>query len=589
MASVSKRTWEYNGKINSAWAVRYTDQGGKRRSKTFAKKKDAGAYCALVVTEVNRGIHTPDSSTVTFGQAIQAWLDDCERRNKIGDGMAGTILFAYRVYSKKHVIPELGGIKLTNRKTITLQDFIDKKAMKYAYKTLRMMVVIMSLTLKFAIRREWLIVNPPQLVLHAGPDAALVDGADPVVILGRLVGDLRPRHLDAGIVVGGVETSEFGDRPLHHGGDLGLVGDIASHADRRPTGSLYLVDGLPQGIVAEIRQGDGRSGAREGPRRGEAHGKRGVVVGLVTATMAGLLYLLSSALESTPVLSVAVLLIGRAVLGGAESFIVTGGVSWGLALVDSGHAGKVIAWVGTAMFAALAFGGPVGAMLFASHGFGAIGAVTVVLPVLVLLLLARAPSPPPPVRKAKSDLGDVIGAVWFPGLGAALSSTGYCAILAFGSLLYARHQWQPVWLGFTAFGAALIAARAVCGHLPDRFGGARIALLFVLVQSAGLFVMGLAPDGLVASLGAALAGLGYSLVYPGLGVEAVRGTSPENCGLAMGIYTAFLDVAMAVGSPALGWVADRDGLSAVFVVSAGVTFCTAGIALRLLSAGRSTE
>jgi predicted MFS family arabinose efflux permease len=50
----------------------------------------------------------------------------------------------------------------------------------------------------------------------------------------------------------------------------------------------------------------------------------------------------------------------------------------------------------------------------------------------------------------------------------------------------------------------------------------------------------------------------------------------------MGIYTAFLDIAMAVGSPALGWVAGQAGLGAVFFASAVVVLCAAGIATRLL-------
>jgi MFS family permease len=312
-------------------------------------------------------------------------------------------------------------------------------------------------------------------------------------------------------------------------------------------------------------------------------GKQAVLVGLVTAAVAGLLYLLSVAVESSPVLSVSILIVGRAVLGGAESFIITGGVAWGLALVDPGHSGKVIAWVGTAMFAALALSGPFGTMLFTAYGFAAIGLLTALLPLLVLVSLLRAPSPQPRIRKAKSGFGKVIGAVWLPGLGAALASIGYCSILAFSSLLYADHQWRPVWLGFTAFGVALIVARVICGHVPDRFGGAKTALLFVLVQSAGLLIMGFAGSSLIASSGAALAGLGYSLVYPGLGVEAVGGTSPENRGLAMGIYTAFLDVAMAIGSPVLGWIADRNGMSAVYIVSAVITLCAATVAFRLLN------
>jgi MFS family permease len=52
--------------------------------------------------------------------------------------------------------------------------------------------------------------------------------------------------------------------------------------------------------------------------------KRAVVVGLLVAAVAGLLYLLSLRFVGTPVTSVTILLVGRALLGGAESFIVSG-------------------------------------------------------------------------------------------------------------------------------------------------------------------------------------------------------------------------------------------------------------------------
>lgn len=310
--------------------------------------------------------------------------------------------------------------------------------------------------------------------------------------------------------------------------------------------------------------------------------KRSVIAGLIAAAVSGLLYWLSLAFVNLPAVSVSILLIGRALLGGAESFIITGGLSWGLGLVERDHAGKVIAWVGTAMFAAMAFGGPFGTMIFNSHGFAAIALVTTALPLLVLVALLRLPTLSPQLHKARPALKSVIGSVGLPGLGAALASIGYCAILAFSSLFYAEQHWQPIWLAFTAFGATLIFARMIAGHLPDKFGGAKVALIFVLVQSAGLTVMSLSRNPLTASVGATLAGFGYSLVYPSLGVEAVRGTAPENRGLAMGIFTAFLDVAMAIGSPALGWVAANAGLSSVFITSAVTVLFTAVIAARLL-------
>src|SRR3954465_14843548 len=108
-------------------------------------------------------------------------------------------------------------------------------------------------------------------------------------------------------------------------------------------------------------------------RTADAHGaKRAVVAGLAAAVVAGLLYRLSLSFVGMPRLSVAILLAGRAVLGGAESFIITGATTWGLARVGARNAGKVIAWMGTAMFAAFAGGAPLGADLYGRGGFAAV-------------------------------------------------------------------------------------------------------------------------------------------------------------------------------------------------------------------------
>src|SRR3954453_734677 len=61
--------------------------------------------------------------------------------------------------------------------------------------------------------------------------------------------------------------------------------------------------------------------------------KRAVLAGLLAAVAGGLLYLVSLRFVGTPALSAAILLAGRALLGTAESFIITGGITWGLALV----------------------------------------------------------------------------------------------------------------------------------------------------------------------------------------------------------------------------------------------------------------
>src|SRR3954470_12930040 len=316
----------------------------------------------------------------------------------------------------------------------------------------------------------------------------------------------------------------------------------------------------------------------------DRHGpKQAVIIGLWAATAAGLLYFLSLSVVGEPRISVAILLAGRAVLGAAESFIITGATAWGLARVGAENAGKVIAWIGTAMFAAFAGGAPLGAALYGWGGFAAVALATVLAPLATLLLIAPVHGDAPAHRGSPQILS-VVRRIWMPGLGAALASIGFGAIVTFASLLFVAHDWTPVWLAFTSYAAALIAARLLFGHLPDRVGGAKVSLLFVLIETAGLALIGLASSAGAAAVGAAFTGLGYSLVFPGLGVEAVRRAPPESRGVAMGAYTACLDLALGISGPALGLVASGAGLGAVFLASAVVVLGAAVIAIRLLRA-----
>src|SRR5213594_5378 len=313
--------------------------------------------------------------------------------------------------------------------------------------------------------------------------------------------------------------------------------------------------------------------------------KHAIVTGLIVSAVAGLLYLLSLRFVSEPEISVTVLLLGRALLGAGESFIITGAQSWGLALSGAQNTGKVLAWMGTAMYAAFALGAPAGTTLYASYGFDAIALATTLLPLATLMLVWSLRRVAPTAR-GRPAFNKVIAAVWVPGIGLALSSVGLGAVTAFIALLFAARGWT-VWPAFTTFAVAFIAARVFFGHLADRIGGAKVALVCVMIEAVGQALIWLAPWSTLALIGAALTGFGYALAYPGFGVEAVRRASPESRGLAMGAYTAFLDVALAVASPGLGLIAGTTDLSTVFLASTLVVLCAAAIAVRLLYA-RST-
>ncbi|WP_027553591.1 arabinose transporter [Bradyrhizobium sp. Cp5.3] len=316
--------------------------------------------------------------------------------------------------------------------------------------------------------------------------------------------------------------------------------------------------------------------------------KRGVVIGLLAATVAGLLYLLSLGFTTAPLTSVAILLLGRGVLGGAESFIITAAVSWGLALAEASSTGKVIAWVGSAMFAAFAIGAPTGAALYAAYGFAAIAIATASAPLLTLLLVAQIPAVGQ-VQHARFSFAKVLGAVWVPGLGSALGSVGFGAVTTFVALLFAYRGWANGWLAYTAYAVAFILARLFFSHVADVIGGARVALVCTLIEVIGQALIWLAVRPEMALAGAALTGFGFSLVYPGFGVEAVRRVPVQSRGLAMGAYTAFLDLAQGLASPALGLIATGAKLNLVFLASALTVLCAALVAWWLMSYPANVE
>jgi MFS family permease len=309
--------------------------------------------------------------------------------------------------------------------------------------------------------------------------------------------------------------------------------------------------------------------------------KIAVIAGLAIAAASGGLYLLSLTAVSRPGVSVTILLLGRLLLGIGESFIITGGRSWALAILTVRNTSKAIAWVGSAMFAAFAVGAPIGSALYGRFGFTGVAVTTTVLPLLTVLCVAPLRGVAAILRQ-QAGFMNVMTSVWVPGFGAALSSIGFGAITAFSALLFVARGWAA-WPAFTVFAVVFILARFFLGHLADRFAAPRVALLSVLVEAAGLALLAVSPWLAAALAGAALTGFGYSLVYPGLGVEAVRLVPPRNRGLAMGAYTAFLDVALGFGTPALGFLAERAGLGSVFIASMLAALGAAGIAAFLLN------
>jgi MFS family permease len=293
--------------------------------------------------------------------------------------------------------------------------------------------------------------------------------------------------------------------------------------------------------------------------------KTAVLLGLPAASMAGCLYLVSALAPVGPNVGLAILLAGRLLLGYAESLFLTGTMTWAIATVGAQNTGRVMAWQGIAIFGATGLGAPVGLWLLNAYGFVAAAAVAaaVPLPALAIALLRRGIAPMP--AGPRVPFYRVIGLIWQPGLALGFGAMSFGALAAFVTLYYGAHGWPGAGLALSGFAGGYILVRLFFAGLPDRHGGTRVGLVSLAIQAAGQGVMFAATTPLMAFVGATVTGIGFSLVFPAMGVEAIRRVAPQSRGIAVGGFIAFFDLAVGATGPVMGLVADGFGYPAIYL------------------------
>ena len=92
----------------------------------------------------------------------------------------------------------------------------------------------------------------------------------------------------------------------------------------------------------------------------------------------------------------------------------------------------------------------------------------------------------------------------------------------------------------------------------------------------------------MAMAGAALGGLGLSLIFPAIGVEAVKRVPEFNRGTALGVYTAFSDVSFFLVGPIAGAIIGVYGYASVFLFALISVLAALGIVM-VLKAARNRQ
>jgi integrase len=143
----------------------YSKRDGRRIRKTFATLAEAKGWRADAQVGVRKGTLRA-SSRVTFREAAEAWLEAAEAgtiRAKGGRPYKPKTLRSYEASLRRHVLPELGGARISEISRVDVQDFVDRMvAAGHAATTVRNAVSTLQLVFGRALDRGELAINPTE-------------------------------------------------------------------------------------------------------------------------------------------------------------------------------------------------------------------------------------------------------------------------------------------------------------------------------------------------------------------------------------------------------------------------------------------
>lgn len=298
--------------------------------------------------------------------------------------------------------------------------------------------------------------------------------------------------------------------------------------------------------------------------------KKIVVFGLCGCFLSGLSYLFASLSDAWPLVSLLLLCLGRVILGIGQSFAGTGSTLWGVGVVGSLHIGRVISWNGIVTYGAMAMGAPLGALVY--HFVGLKGLALTIMAVALIAIFFAVSRPSVKASKGKPlPFRAVLGRVWPYGMALALSTAGFGVIATFITLFYDAKGWDGAAFALTLFSCAFVGARLLFPNGVNRLGGLNVAMICFSIEIIGLLLVGTAALPWMAKIGVFLTGAGFSLVFPALGVVAVKAVPQQNQGAALATYTVFMDMSLGVTGPLAGLVMSWAGVSVIYLAAGGLT------------------
>jgi predicted MFS family arabinose efflux permease len=234
---------------------------------------------------------------------------------------------------------------------------------------------------------------------------------------------------------------------------------------------------------------------------------------------------------------------------------------------------------GAAMHVGLAIGALLGKAIDTSFGFASVSIAALIMPLVAIAV--ALPQPAAPCRgRIKTPAHKMLRVIWQPGTVLALAVVPFAGIVGFLTPAFADRDWGSAGLTLAALSFGYIAVRLFFRSLPVRMGLVRVVRASLAVETFGQLLMLLAQSPVMALAGAMLTGIGFSLIFPVMGMEVIHRFSPGKYGRAIGAYSAFFDLAIGLTVPAMALIVPSLGYFSVFFI--GTVACLMAMALSFL-------
>lgn len=306
--------------------------------------------------------------------------------------------------------------------------------------------------------------------------------------------------------------------------------------------------------------------------------KPAVLLSMIGFSATGIFLIIAYYFKLSPILSLGFLIITRLLTGCAEGLVGASPINWAIMALGEKHTAKIISYNGVACYGALATGASLGIIIEQKFSLYGIAILSILLGIIGYFFAKTKDNKTNNNQKETQSFWKVLGKVAPFGVCLALGGIGFASISTFITLYYNHFHWNNGALCLSIFGGLFVAGRLVFSNVINNYGGIKVAIACLFVETIGLLIIAFAINAQMALIGAGVTGLGFSLIFPALGVMAIKSVAPSNQGSALAGYGLFIDISLGVAGPIIGSVADFFGMRFIFPFSAAMVFIGFGLA-----------